>query len=47
MATADARGHLMRGQLLYHALRARGADPEAALKKRLNVWVNLLMIWAN
>jgi len=26
MATADARGHLMRGQLLYHALRARGAD---------------------
>lgn len=25
MATADARGHLMRGQLLYHALRARGA----------------------
>lgn len=26
MATADARGHLMRGQLLYHALRARGAE---------------------
>lgn len=26
MATADARGHLMRGQLLYHALRARGAQ---------------------
>jgi hypothetical protein len=25
LATADARGHLMRGQLLYHALRARGA----------------------
>jgi hypothetical protein len=25
MATADARGHLMRGQLLYHALCARGA----------------------
>lgn len=26
LATADARGHLMRGQLLYHSLRARGAD---------------------
>jgi len=26
MATADARGHLMRGQLLYHALRERGAE---------------------
>jgi len=26
MATADARGHLMRGQLLYHSLRARGAE---------------------
>ena len=26
MATADARGHLMRGHLLYHALRARGAE---------------------
>ncbi len=26
LATADARGHLMRGQLLYHALRARGAE---------------------
>lgn len=26
MATADARGHLMREQLLYHALRARGAE---------------------
>ncbi len=26
LATADARGHLMRGQLLYHALRARGAQ---------------------
>lgn len=26
MATADARGHLMRGQLLYHGLRARGAE---------------------
>lgn len=26
MATADARGHLMRGQLLYHALRDRGAE---------------------
>lgn len=25
LATADARGHLMRGQLLYHALCARGA----------------------
>jgi len=25
MATADARGHLMRAQLFYHALRARGA----------------------
>ena len=24
LATADARGHLMRGQLLYHALHARG-----------------------
>jgi hypothetical protein len=26
MATADARGHLMRAQLFYHALRARGAE---------------------
>lgn len=26
IATADARGHLMRAQLLYHALRKRGAD---------------------
>ena len=26
LATADARGHLMRGQLLYHSLRARGSD---------------------
>lgn len=26
MATADARGHLMRAQLFYHALHARGAE---------------------